>query len=118
MGQVFANSPRPSLLPSSGEFRSCLSCVLDNGDRCTLENFVVASNTASLVIGRVEEIIQAVSSCSGDPDAILVRVYNDVPQLGNRENVYDMPYLVPTQHYILGNSQVSTVDANRHVHAR
>ncbi|KAJ3534303.1 hypothetical protein NMY22_g6988 [Coprinellus aureogranulatus] len=104
---VFPDAPRPVV--AGHLFWKCVSCVLESGDKCNIGDFVIASDGPNLVVGRVEEIVQSQASSSCFPDAILVQRYDDVDQLGlgpdvNKENTYDMPYLVPTDDYVLADA--------------
>lgn len=102
---MFAHHDRPAIGGSA--FWRCISCYLDNGDKCCLEDFVIAADGQDFIVGRVEEILQKEYCSSGDPDAILLRAYDTVERLGPRGNPYDMPYLIRTNRYVLGTSKVT-----------
>ena len=88
-------------------FAGLLSCTLLNGDKCTLDSWVVARQRRnSLSVARVVEILQLIGSeseFSRQPDLILLSLYNTGPLA----ETYRLPILIESRNFALSPYKVS-----------
>ncbi|KZP32183.1 hypothetical protein FIBSPDRAFT_1020441 [Athelia psychrophila] len=83
-------------------YRTCASFVIQNGDKCTVGNWVLARRPghSDTFVAKVTEILQIVSMFSGlstEPSFVLVQIGS----LSDQPNTYHMSSLVASQTYAL-----------------
>lgn len=99
-----ASKHEPRAYQPAALFYRCTLCILRGGDRCQVGNYVVVREGAERYVGKVMEIAQQQRySGSPDPTYILVKRFtlDDASP-----NVYQMPYLVPTDQVTITNPEV------------